>query len=83
VAQKLAITEALSAVEKERDALNNKLEKAKQDNQTASQLAKAKRTQEVNETAAKKDAEIQALKAKLDGNEIAKKTRRYRGRECG
>ncbi len=73
VAQQLAITEALSAVEKERDTLTNKLEKAEQDSQAASQLANAKRTQDVNETAAKKEAEIQALKAKLEAYEVAKK----------
>jgi hypothetical protein len=73
VAQQLAITEALSAVEKERDALTNKLDKAKQESQAASQLATAKRTQDVNEIATKKEAEIQALKAKLEANEVAKK----------
>jgi len=73
VAQKLAVTEALSAVEKERDTLTNELEKAKQDSQAASQLAEAKFSKDVNETAAKKDAEIQDLKAKLDANEIARK----------
>ena len=39
VAQKLAVSEALSAVEKDRDALANALEKAKQENETAAQLA--------------------------------------------
>jgi len=42
VSRKLAVTEALSAVEKERDALANKLEQQKQDNQAASKLADAK-----------------------------------------
>jgi hypothetical protein len=42
VTRKLAVTEALSAVEKERDALANELEHAKQDNQAASKLAEAK-----------------------------------------
>jgi len=73
MAQKLAVTEALSAVEKERDMLTNELEKAKQDSQAASQLADAKLSNDVNETAAKKDAEIQDLKAKLNANEVARK----------
>jgi len=73
MAQQLAVTEALSAVEKERDTLTNELAKAKQDSQTDSQLAQAKLTNDVNETAAKKNAEIQELKAKLDANEVARK----------
>jgi len=73
VAQKLAVTEALSAVEKERDALANKLEQAKQDNETASKLAEVKLSKELQETAAKKDAEIQDLKTKLDANEVTQK----------
>ena len=73
VAQKLAVTEALSAVEKERDALTNELEKAKQDRQTALELAEAKLSRDVQQTAARKDAEIQDLKAKLDAREVAQK----------
>jgi hypothetical protein len=73
VAQRLAVTEALSAVERERDALANGLEQAKRDNQTASELADAKRSRELQETVASKDAEIQALKAKLGGNEVSQK----------
>lgn len=73
VAKKLAVTEALGAVEKERDALTNELEKAKQDNQAESKLAEAKLSKDVQETAAKKDAEIQDLKAQLDANEVARK----------
>ena len=42
VTQKLAVTEALSTVEKERDALANELVRAKQDNQAASKLAEEK-----------------------------------------
>ena len=73
VAQKLAVTEALSAVEKERDAIANELEQAKQDNETASKLAEAKLSKELQETATKKDAEIQDLKAKLNANDVAQK----------
>jgi hypothetical protein len=73
MAQKLAVTEALGAVEKERDALTNELEKAKQDSQAESKLAEAKLSKDVQETAARKDAEIQDLKAKLDANEVVRK----------
>jgi hypothetical protein len=42
VTQKLAVTEALSAVEKERDALANELEQTKQEKQSSVELADAK-----------------------------------------
>jgi len=73
MAQQLAVSEALSSIEKERDTLMNELAKAKQDSQISSQLAQAKLTNDVNETAAKKDAEIQELKAKLVANEVVQK----------
>ena len=73
VARKLAVTEALSAVEKERDALANELEQAKHDKQAASELAEAKLVNELQKAAATKDAEIQGLKAKLDAIEVAQK----------
>ena len=73
LARKLAITEALSAVEKERDALANELEQAKHHKQAASELAEAKLGNELQKAAATKDAEIQGLKAKLDAIEVAQK----------
>ena len=73
VAQKLAVTEALGAIEKERDALANELKQVKQDNQAAFKLAEAKHSKEVQATTAKKDAEIQDLKSKLDVNGVAQK----------
>lgn len=73
VARKLAVTEALSAVEKERDALANELAQAKNDKQAASELAEAKRVNELQKAAATKEAEIQSLKAKLDAMEVAQK----------
>lgn len=73
VARKLAVTEALSAVEKERDALVNKLELAKRDNHAASELAEAKVVNGLQNAAAAKDAEIQSLKAKLDSTEVMQK----------
>lgn len=70
VAQKLAVTEALSALEKERDELANEL---KHEKQTASQLAEAKLANELQKTAATKDAEIQNLKAQLDFIKVEQK----------
>jgi hypothetical protein len=73
VARRLAVAEALSAVEKERDALANELEQTKRDKHAASELAEAKLVNGLQRAAATKDAEIQGLKAKLDAIEVAKK----------
>ncbi|MDH2916061.1 MAG: DUF2130 domain-containing protein [Gallionella sp.] len=73
VARKLAVTEALKAVEKERDALANELEKAKHEKRAASELAEAKLLSELQMAAATKDAEIQGLKATLESIEVAQK----------
>jgi hypothetical protein len=73
VARKLAVTEALSAVQKERDTLANELEQAKRDKHAASELAEAKLVNGLQQAAAAKDAEIQGLKAKLDSSEVVQK----------
>ena len=73
VARKLAVAEALNAVEKERDGLANELEQARRDKQAAIQLADAKLLSELQKTAAIKDAEVQALRAKLSTIEVEKK----------
>jgi len=73
VSTKLAVTEALSNIEKERDSLANELEKTKQDNLAAVKLSEAKLAKDIQETAAKKDAEIQDLKAKLEAKEMSTK----------
>ena len=73
VARQLAVTQALSAVEKERDALASELEQAKHDKQTVSKLADAKLVNELQKAAAAKEAEVQELKAKLDASNIEKK----------
>ena len=72
-AQKLAVVEARSAVEKERDALANELELARQDKRNAVELAQMTAASESQKDAASKDAEIQSLKAKLDAVEAAQK----------
>lgn len=73
VAQKLAVVEALSTVEKQRDALANEIKQARHDKQIAAQLAEAKLVNELQRAAATKDAEIQDLKARLDAEEVARK----------
>jgi len=73
VAQKLAVSEALAAVEKERDALANQLAQARREQQAESDLAEAKRLSELQRTAATKDAEIQDLKARLDSAETERR----------
>ena len=70
---KLAVTEALSAMEKQRDTLANELKQAKHDKQAASQLAEARLVNELQKTAATKDAEIQGLKARLDAIKVEQK----------
>jgi len=73
VKQQLAVTEALSAIKKERDTFANELKQAKHDKQAASQLAEARLVNELQSAAAKKDAEIQGLTARLDAIEVAQK----------
>lgn len=73
VARKLAITEALSAVQKERDALANELQQAKRDRVAAAELAEAKLVNGLQKAAADKDAEIQGLKAKLASTDVMQK----------
>lgn len=73
VERKLAVSEALGAVEKERDRLAGELEQARRDGQAASRLAEVAMANELQKAAATKDAEIQGLKARLDGIEVAQK----------
>lgn len=73
VARKLAINEALSAIEKQRDALANELEQARQEQQASARLAEATLLHELQKAASKKEAEIQELKARLDASNIAQR----------
>jgi hypothetical protein len=72
VTQKLAVTEALSPLEKERDTLANKLKQATHDKQTASQLAEAKLVNELQMAAAKNDSEVQELRSDLERAQLEK-----------
>jgi len=73
LAQQLAVTEALSAASKEREALVVELEKVKQDKQSAEELAQANLAHEVQKHVSAKDAEIQGLQSKLVAEEAAHK----------
>lgn len=73
VERKLAVTEALSKVEKERDVLANQLEQAKRETEAATKLAEVKLLNEMQKAAAAKEAEIQSLKSKLDSIEVTQK----------
>ncbi|KQB55799.1 MULTISPECIES: DUF2130 domain-containing protein [Acidovorax] len=73
VERDLAVAHALSAVEKQRDALANELERARQAHQAADQLAQARLAQQLQGVAAQKDAEIQQLKSQLDAAEVARR----------
>ncbi len=73
VAKKLAVAEALGAVEKERDTLASELEHARHEKEATSRLAEARLLNELQKTAATKDAEIQELKARLDAIGVAQK----------
>ncbi len=63
---KLAVSEARSALERERDQLANELAQARLDKEAAVALSKANLLNELQQAAASKDSEIQSLKAKLD-----------------
>lgn len=73
VARQLAVAQALSNVEKERDLLTNELANVRQEMLVKSQLAEANLQNELQKSVATKEAEIQNLKATLDANNIAKK----------
>ncbi len=73
VERKLAVSEAINALQKDRDAIANELAQAKHDKQAATKLADARLVNELQKTAAAKDTEIQGLKAQLEASEIAQK----------
>ncbi|MGJ0203001.1 DUF2130 domain-containing protein [Leucobacter sp. gxy201] len=72
-AQKLAVAEALAAVEKQRDELATELARTKRDGEAASELAQARLAAEVQRAEAEKDAEIQRLKAQVEAGQTAQK----------
>ena len=73
VEQQLAVTKALNVAEKERDTLENELEKVKKESQSASELAQAKFANDAQAAAAILKTEIQELKATITAKEVAEK----------
>ena len=71
--RRLAVSEALGAVEKQRDALANELEQAKREQRAAAELAEAKLAAELRQSAAEKESEIQSLRSKLESIELSQK----------
>ena len=71
VEKQLAVNEALSDVQKQRDALANELAQAKRDKEAAAALLEAKLQSEVHKVAAEKEAQIQSLKAQLDATAMS------------
>lgn len=63
--KELAVTQAVSRVEKERDTLQNELKEAKKEVENIAKLAEVEKGKISQETAAQKDKEIQELKAQL------------------
>lgn len=71
--QKLAVAEALGRVEKQRDELENELEKLRQEQVAAGQLAEANRAADLQRAESQKAAELQELRTKLESFEISQK----------
>jgi len=65
VERRLAVTEALKEVEKQRDELAGELEKTRYDSKCAIELAEARLLNDLQKAAGEKNAEIQDLKSRL------------------
>ena len=72
VAQQLAVAQAVSAVEKDRDTLANELAQAQRENRAAIELAASKAAGDLQKVSSDKQAEIQDLKSRLEATEAAK-----------
>ncbi len=73
VLRKLAVADALKGIERERDQLAAELAQARQARQAATQLYEATLLQKLQETEARKDTQIQQLKATLATSETSHK----------
>ena len=70
--QELAVTKALSEIEKEKDKLLNEIKQLKQDNENSLQVTVLKLQKEIQEIKASKDAEIQQLQSVINNTETVK-----------
>ncbi len=73
VSQELAVTQALSAVEKQRDGIAAQLAKVTQDKESAAMLAEARLANELQAATAAKDAEIHRLRAEAETTGVKQK----------
>ena len=73
IARQLAVNEALSTVEKERDALNHALAQARQEQAAAARWAEEKLASALQQAVVNKDSEIQSLKAQVEALAVAQK----------
>jgi hypothetical protein len=73
VARQLAVTQALSAVEKERDALTHELTQARHDRQAASRLAEARMEQALQKATSEHQARILALQGQLEALQLTQR----------
>lgn len=73
VSQRLAVAEAMSSIEKQRDQLVNELEQLKRDRQAEAKLAEANRLSEMQKIAIEKEKEIEGLRNQLKSAEMAQK----------
>ena len=71
--QKLAITEAVSLAEKQRDMLASELQQVRDNNTTALRLAETKFSKEIQAITMQKDGELKDLKIKLDTSGMQQK----------
>jgi hypothetical protein len=69
VAKELAVTNAVSELEKERDKLLSQIEQAQRDGKAAADVAQATLRAELQKVAGEKDGEIQSLKSQIEGVE--------------
>ncbi|MBT0570904.1 DUF2130 domain-containing protein [Curvibacter sp. CHRR-16] len=72
VERKLAVSEALGALQQERDKLAHDLQQMQREQQAAAELNRAQLQVKYQQAVAAKDAELQALRAQLDQSEMAK-----------
>ena len=66
IERQLAVTQALSAVEKERDELISRLHQAQHDQQSAARMAEMRLASELQQARASQEAQIQALQSRID-----------------
>ncbi|MDI2089952.1 DUF2130 domain-containing protein [Commensalibacter oyaizuii] len=71
--QVVAVKEAVSNLEKERDGFKNKFEQLQKEQESAAKMAEVRLSQQVQNIASQKDKEIQELKQALNVSEIATK----------